>query len=235
VRLRSIDANRADCNPIVDVAGADNMPKKPETILITQAEFARRVGVIRQRISAMVRQDRLDMVDGKVNLVGRKTLAEIKRFKQKKAPPNPLSGPINPEPEAETDSAIWSKLGDINSVNLQDLKDMSKHDIDKIAKFVTAQRTQQDMRMQRKELYERDLVIRMIYKHFALENSEMKTLGDRLTPEILADCHLDSNTHSTEAANVNKRITEAMLKSLENIKRLLNDFLKYDLDAKPIK
>jgi len=217
------------------------MPSEPAPILITQAEFARRVGVTRGRISAMVRRDRLDIVDGKINLSGRKTLAEIKHFKQKKAPPNPLPGPIDqgplaaPEPEPETDSAIWSKLDDINSVNLQDLKDMSKHDIDKIAKFVTAQRTQQDMRLQRRELIERDIVTRVIYKHFALENSEIKTLGDRLTPEILADCHLDSNTHPTEAAIVNRRISEAILKSLENIKRLLSDFLKYELDAKPIK
>lgn len=208
------------------------MPKEPEPIPITQAEFARRVGLSRSRVSTLVKQGRLDMIGNKINWIGRKTLRERKNLEERHGPPTEAP---KPKPEAATKSAVWDKLDDINKVNLQDLQDISKHDIDKIAKFVTAQNTQQNMRSQRRELIERDLVTRLIYKHFALENSEMKTLGDRLTPEILADCHLDSNTHPTEAANVNQRISEAILKSLENIKRLLCDFLKYDLDAKPIK
>lgn len=76
---------------------------------------------------------------------------------------------------------------------------------------------------ERQELVSRDLVKRVFAKIYTIDVNELRTIGDKLAPDIAALCDVDD---AETILKVNQRIEKEVYKSLHHIKRLVSDYLK---------
>lgn len=124
-----------------------------------------------------------------------------------------------PESDEHGLPAIRS-LDDINESNLFLLE---KKDIDKLKAYEQALETRLKREERRGILISRDTVKLVFSKIYTVDNNELKTMEERLTPAICGIFGEEDDSGKTVL--VRKLLNDEITKSLRHIKRIVNDFL----------
>ena len=107
-------------------------------------------------------------------------------------------------------------LGTLNAKKLKELEHVKK--------------LQVETEIKRKQLVDRSIIERVFSELYLVDTNELKTLGGKLAPRIAANYKIDDGQKIIEV----ERVIEAeVYRSLEHIKRILNDVLE-DLEVELI-
>lgn len=103
-----------------------------------------------------------------------------------------------------------------------DIHALTKQSVDKLKVVEQIKALQLKTEERKQQLVPRDLVRRVLGKLYQIDVNELRTLPDKLASDIAAECKID-DTDIIFA--INKIIEKEIYKTLEHMKRLLNDFL----------
>lgn len=173
--------------------------------------------VSRQRVNdfckrgTLVREKRLIDTDHPTNA---KWLEERKTAPDPPKPPGRWLTPTTDEEE----------LTDALSVLLatQDIRTLDHGTVQKVQRIESALKTRVDRQNKRGELIDRSLVQMVLGKIYQVDVQQFRMLGAKLSPDL---CGLMGVDDPVIQLMVEQRIEGEILKSLEHIKRIINEFL----------
>jgi hypothetical protein len=136
-------------------------------------------------------------------------------------PPRDISPPPLVIASQLTDEA---EINDVLTrlVNARDIRTMSMVDVQKIHRIETALKVRVEREHKRRELIERSLVRTVFGKLWQVDTNELRTLGGKLAPDLAGLMGIDDPVISLM---IEQRIDGEILKSLNHIKRIIDDFL----------
>lgn len=115
---------------------------------------------------------------------------------------------------------VIKSLDDIDETNLFLLE---KRDIDKLKAYEQALETRLKREERRGLLIPRNTVKLIFSKIYTVDNNELKTMEDRLSPAI---CGIFGEGDDSEnSVKVRKLLNDEITKALHHIKRIINDYL----------
>lgn len=194
-------------------------PKIPDN-LITQVDFARMCEISRGNVQYLIKNKRLDLVGKRIDLEGKLTKETLKNYAD--------NGKRSWSPKQKEESikkqvkTIPKEIKSLQQITLANIESIPKAEIDKMTKLVSALKMQQDIMSSSGKLIDKDFNTVVWYKIYTLIKSELYTLGEKLTPLILADCGIDS-TNSDLSVKIKKRITDSVYKAVKNFKVIAKD------------
>jgi hypothetical protein len=204
---------------------------------VSKAHFSRMCGVSRTAISKAASTGIIGMHDDKVNLHHRLTKEYLKDKSQpvevvdgkpkqkkrtlpaKKPPPTEITAPE--AKDGDPTLMVVRSLDDINETNLLYLE---KKDLDKFKVYEQALETRLKREERRGLLIPRIRVRQVFAKLYTIDVNQIKTMEDRLVPEICGAFGMGDS--GPEAVAVRKMINDDTAKFLRQVKRLFDDFLK---------
>jgi hypothetical protein len=203
---------------------------------VNQTEFARLAGVSKPAITKAVRLGRVVKVD-KLGIdtehptndqyLKSQNVARQKSRRDKKAPKRPKKLPPASNKAISIEELENFAVGD--QIEISESYDLNGNQmIDRATaerlKIIEQARAMQIKREQmRGELVDRKTVSRIMNMLYKIDTGELKPLGDTLAPEIAAICGVDDDEIKHQ---INERIEKEIYKTLEHIKRRINDGLK---------
>jgi hypothetical protein len=201
--------------------------------LVTRAEMARLCGVSKPGIAKAIklgvvnligdgRSARIDITDPvNVDYINREEHNCGGKNDVRSTPGTKSDNPLPPPPSSSPDRPVINSLDDINETNLFLL---TKSDIDKLKAYEQALSARLKREESRGKLISRTLVRSIFHKLYTVDNNELKSMEDKLTPSI---CGLfGEHDDSENAVAVRKLLNNEITKALRHIKRILNDHLK---------
>lgn len=211
---------------------------------VSKSHFARMCGVSPTAISKADKAGIIGTHEGQVNLAHRLT-KEYLRDKQSKLDETGKPGrarnvkektvradrqKTTPKTEEKQDQElkVVRSLDDVNESNILTLE---KRDLDKFKVFEQALETRLKREERRGLLIPRSMVRLVMAKKYSIDVNQIKTMEDRLTPDICGIFGMGDN--GPEAVAVRKLINDDTSKFLRQVKRLIDDFLK-KVDAEKI-
>lgn len=187
--------------------------------ILTQAEFARQAGVTRQAVRAgilrkklVVTEDRKIDTDEKLNrfYMHRNQSAKIVRNTTPFAHRKKQDGE-QPAPSSSTSNGDYSD--DLGTMTLEEAARVEK--IERIIKLRV------ETAAKRGELIDREVVREAFMKFYAVHTGELHPLGDKIAQDLTAIFGDDDEEKATE---VRKSVDGHVFKTLQHIKRLMDDF-----------
>ena len=100
--------------------------------------------------------------------------------------------------------------------------DVTKETADRIKTIQQIKKLEQELAVKRGELVPRKQVQKIFAKLYQIDVNEFRQLGDKLAPDCAAICGIDD---AGKIMKVGARIEKEVFKTLQHIKRVLDDYL----------
>lgn len=130
----------------------------------------------------------------------------------------PVGNKRGPKEQCESFDAeeMLLQVGDISFDNL------TKASVDKLHKMEALLKTRIERQAKRKELIDRSLVRTVFGRLYQIDTNELQPIGAKITPLILSITGVDD---PEVALKIEQAIASEVMKTLQHIKRTLNDAL----------
>lgn len=191
---------------------------------MTVSEFAAflQPPVSRQRVNDYCKRGDIVRVDGIIDTTHPTNERWLEDRKSAADPPKP-PGRWNPHATEEdqlSDEDLTDALANLLQIN--DIRKLAHGEVQKVQRIEQALKTRVERQHKRGELIERTMVKAVLGKMYQVDVQELRMVGAKLSPDI---CGLIGVDDPVIQLMVEQRIEGEILKSLEHIKRIINDFL----------
>ena len=139
------------------------------------------------------------------------------------------SAPHNPPPPQAAGAAnapviIKEQGRSISGITAENYHEYSKQDIEKAKSYEQTLKIKQERQAKRGDLIERKVVATVFARMYSVEENELKSMEDKLTP---ASCGVFGvGDDSPEALKVRKLMNKEIAQALRHIKRIVGAFLE---------
>lgn len=206
--------------------------------LVTQSEFARRVGVSRQAIGFAVKRKMVDSFGNgkklKIDFLGSKTVDYVNQLHDKKK-----SGVIKRRKKKDGDAVSdkSKKIEDDNGGNggghlsndelkekfLENPRFLTKSDVELLKTVEQVQSLLIKNKKDRNELVSREMIQRVFARLYAIEMKELRSIPSSASSEIASMCKVEDGKLILE---IEDYLGSEILSALKSITKLLDDYLK---------
>lgn len=216
----------------------ENTLKTPKERYISKRAFARSVSTQHSAVNRACTLGKVDLVDGKVDLLGKNTRAYIILQKERISRDLPsTSGNGTDTPGIREDNGVplpevpppAACVGPRVAQSRVAFSNRAEGEVCKLERQVRRldlqnARSEIENARVRGELIPRDLVTQILGRWWAIESSELVPLGERHAPDVVAAVRNETND-AFAALAVTQLITARVQAALSNIDRLVNDFI----------
>ena len=210
--------------------------------LVTRSDVAKRAGVQRQAVGEAVKAGNLRLVgegrSAKIDLHDKLTQEYIlsqNSQRKPKAQETIKAGEIK-----TAGSAVGKRealppeqpkpLPDLQTASDEQMRALTRHDIDRYLMLEKLQAQQLKNRTERSLLIERSTIARAFGKLYQVDNTQLKTLPTRLSPEIASITKVDA---PDIILKIEEMIEKEIFRTLGHIKIITNDLFK-EIELEPI-
>jgi len=206
---------------------------------LNRKEFADLCEVSKAAITKAIKQERICVQDNKIDpthptnayyLEKAKNRADYQRPKKRGPGRRPTTGKrkTNAEIGAAVTAEIEKRANNLENVDgVQiplNLDGLSKTSTDRLKTIEQIRSLQLKNDQERRELISRDIIKQFIFRLYLVDTNELKTFGDRVAPAAASIFGVDDEAKILE---LNQFVESEIYKTLNHIKRLMDDFLRF--------
>jgi hypothetical protein len=198
---------------------------------LSRADYAELLGLSRAAITRAVNEQRIHLTSKGIDPDHPTNQYYAEKILSRKSDSSAINRAATPPPkyEEQTTLPLFDVTGDMSEFVTDQERHMgfmSKSDIERMKLYKQVTLMDIKERKERGELVSRESAQKLLAKLFMVDSKEWRTMGDRLADELAA---LGGIEDSETIIKFHERIEAEVFKTLQHIKRLINDYITTDL------